>query len=227
MVTATTVGVISVLTGCATTAGGATAMAPVPKPGVGHPLKVACVGDSITFGLGLANRQVDAYPAVMGRQLGPDYDVRGFAVSGATTTRTGPVAIWGLDEFREAGTFNPDIVVIHLGTNDTKRVHWKSRSMFVKEYGDLVDHFLHLPSHPAVFACLPIPVFDDRFGIKSATLENGVIPGIMTVAKEKGIRTIDVHGALVGRSDLTHDMIHPSETGTIRMATVVGRAIAM
>ena len=47
------------------------------------PTKVACVGDSITFGSGL--KPGDArYPQVLGTLMGPDFDVRGFGNPGKT-----------------------------------------------------------------------------------------------------------------------------------------------
>ena len=37
------------------------------------PIKVACVGNSITYGYLLENRTQDAYPAVLQRDLGKNY----------------------------------------------------------------------------------------------------------------------------------------------------------
>ncbi len=46
-------------------------------------VRVACLGDSITYGYNLHNKQ-DAYPGRLGRWLGNGYDVRNFGVSATT-----------------------------------------------------------------------------------------------------------------------------------------------
>lgn len=46
------------------------------------PIRVACVGNSITFGSSIANRDKDSYPAVLGQMLGEGYEVRNFGFSG-------------------------------------------------------------------------------------------------------------------------------------------------
>ena len=50
-----------------------------------EPVRVACVGDSITYGHGIKDRLHDAYPGVLSSMLGEKYDVRNFGVSGKTT----------------------------------------------------------------------------------------------------------------------------------------------
>ena len=52
--------------------------------GLARPVRVACVGNSITYGAGIANRQQNSYPAQLQYYLGADYEVRNFGVSGTT-----------------------------------------------------------------------------------------------------------------------------------------------
>ena len=92
---------------------------PVPVPARG-PVRIACVGDSITFGSGLANRPLESYPSVLGRLLGDTYFVSNFGVSGATMLRRGDKPYWQEERFRAVRDFNPSIVLLKLGTNDSK-----------------------------------------------------------------------------------------------------------
>ena len=46
-----------------------------------EPIRIACVGNSITYGAGIANRDRDSYPSVLGQMLGKGYDVRNFGYS--------------------------------------------------------------------------------------------------------------------------------------------------
>ncbi|MDQ3332921.1 MAG: GDSL-type esterase/lipase family protein, partial [Planctomycetota bacterium] len=78
--------------------------------------RVACVGDSITFGSGVADREKNSYPAVLDTLLGESYDVRNFGVSGATLQKRGDKPYWTLDEFKDVSAFKPHVVVIKRGT---------------------------------------------------------------------------------------------------------------
>ena len=53
------------------------------------PVRVACVGNSITYGTGIANRDKDSYPAQLQAMLGNKYLVGNFGKPGATLLRHG------------------------------------------------------------------------------------------------------------------------------------------
>src|SRR3712207_5545352 len=82
--------------------------------------RVACVGDSITYGAGVSGREKNSYPAVLGQWLGTKWDVRNFGVSGATLLKKGNRPYWKQQKFADALQFKPDVVIIKLGTNDSK-----------------------------------------------------------------------------------------------------------
>ena len=54
-----------------------------------EPIRVACVGDSITFGYGIKDRDKMSYPAQLGKRLGNKYEVRNFGVNGHTLLSKG------------------------------------------------------------------------------------------------------------------------------------------
>ena len=106
----------------------------------GSPVKVACVGNSITYGTGLADRERDAYPVQLQRMLGDGYVVGNFGKPGATLLRHGHRPYVQQTEYREALAFGADIAVIHLGTNDTDPRNWPNyRDEFVSDYLALID----------------------------------------------------------------------------------------
>src|SRR4051812_11154381 len=88
-------------------------------------IKVACVGDSITAGAGVQDPGHNAYPVVLQRLLGDKYEVKNFGVSGTTLLKKGDSPYWNQKAFKAATAFAPDIVIIKLGTNDTKAQNWK------------------------------------------------------------------------------------------------------
>jgi len=187
-----------------------------------EPVRVACVGDSITFGAGVQDRAKNSYPVVLGTLLGPGYDVRNFGVSGATLLKKGDKPYWKLGAFKQATDFAPNIVVIKLGTNDTKPQNWKHAADFGPDLAAMADHFAALPSKPAVWLCLPVPVYQTRWGINEKTLTGEVIPIIRAVAKKKKLKGINLYSALSGKPELFPDKIHPNAAG----AKLIAQAVA-
>jgi lysophospholipase L1-like esterase len=190
-----------------------------------QPIKVFCIGNSITFGAGLAAREKDSYPAVLGRALGRAYEVKNFGKSGRTALRKGDHPYWKEKAFRRAIAFNPDIAIIKLGTNDSKPVNWQYKDEFERDYGDLVDAFLNLPSHPKVFVCQPVPAFNNKYTISDSTIVNEIIPIIEKVGKVKKVEVIDLYKAFSEKEKLFLDGIHLNEEGCAFMAKEIYKAI--
>ena len=88
------------------------------------PIKVACVGNSITFGYLLDNPSTDSYPSQLQKMLGNGYVVGNFGHSGATLLNHGHRPYTKQKEYTEALNYKADIVVIHLGVNDTDPRNW-------------------------------------------------------------------------------------------------------
>lgn len=188
-------------------------------------IRVACVGDSITFGAGVEEREKNHYPRKLGELLGDKYEVRNFGNSGATLLKKGDKPYWNLAEFKAATEFRPQIVVIKLGTNDTKPQNWKHADEFAADLAAMVEHFQSLESHPKVYLCKPVPVYETRWGINEKDLTKGVIPKIEAVAKEKKCEVIDLYQALADKPELFPDKIHPNAAGAAEMAKAVHAAI--
>ena len=185
----------------------------------GRKVRVACVGDSITFGAGVEDRDKNHYPAVLGGLLGTSFEVRNFGRSGATLSRAGDLPYWG--------TYAPDVVVIKLGTNDTKPQNWKGKEAFAKDLEALLDHFGSLRTKPGtkVWVCLPVPVFATQWGINAKTLEEGVLPVLMDVCQRRKVPVIDLNDALAGHPEMFPDTIHPNAAGARLMAHTIFQAI--
>ena len=96
-------------------------------------IKIACIGNSITYGVGTRNPAKDSYPAVLGQMLGDGYEVRNFGVSARTMLMKGDNPYMKEERYRQALDYNPDIVTIKLGTNDTKPQNWRYKSDFKKD----------------------------------------------------------------------------------------------
>jgi lysophospholipase L1-like esterase len=191
------------------------------------PVRVACVGDSITFGSGLHQ----TYPARLGQWLGTNYDVRNFGVSATTLLHCGDYP------YTNALDFKADIVVIDFGANDSKHPNdgsldatnavnnWQHKADFAGDYKALIAAFRQANPAAKIFICYPTPDFPGRWGINERTICEEMTPLIRTVADETGATVIDLHSALVGRADLFPDSVHPNDEGTKLMAAEIFRAL--
>ena len=191
----------------------------------GSVIRVACVGDSITYGAGVENRAENNYPKVLGGLLGAGFETRNFGVSGATLMKKGDKAYWTQPEFVKVGAFKPDTVVVKLGTNDSKPQNWGFKENFADDLREMIDTFRDLPSKPKVWVCLPVPVYETKWGINEPVVSGEIIPIIRRVAREKGVPVIDLHQALSGKPELFPDKIHPNAAGAAIIAATVKTAL--
>jgi len=192
-------------------------------------IKVACVGNSITYGHGMQNRDKDAYPAQLQAMLGNGYDVLNAGVSARTMLNKGDHPYMKEKAFHDALNFNPDIVVIKLGTNDTKPQNWKYSSEFEHDMSALVDSFLALPSKPAIWLCTPIPAFGNTWNINDSIVVNGVIPIVKKVAKKYKLKKhlINLYKPFKPHPELvSKDKIHPNKEGYGKIAEIVCKKIS-
>ncbi len=189
------------------------------------PVKIACVGDSITFGAGVENREVNAYPQVLGRLLGERASVANFGRSGATLLKEGDFPYWEREQFKEATEFQPGIVIIKLGTNDSKPQNWKFSTQFPADLEAMIAHFRALESKPIVYLCKPVPVPKTAYGISEAIVGGEVIPYVEAVARKTKCRLIDLYTPLSKMPENIPDGVHPNAAGARVMAETVYEAI--
>ncbi|MDY3875846.1 MAG: GDSL-type esterase/lipase family protein, partial [Prevotella sp.] len=165
--------------------------------------------------------------AQMQQILGEDYHVRNFGVGARTMLNKGDHPYMKELAWRDALAFNPDIVVIKLGTNDSKTANWKYSAEFEGDMQQMVDSLKALPSKPRIFLATPIPAFKTQWTINDSTIVNGVIPIIYKVAKNNALEVIDLHTAFNNNDgkQIQRDMIHPTKEGARQMATIVAAEI--
>ena len=179
-------------------------------------IRVACVGNSITFGSKVVNREKNSYPQQLQYVLGVNYEVRNFGVSGATLLRKGNKPYFSLPQYKEALNFNPNIVLIKLGTNDSKLVNRIYLNEYKSDYSALIDSFRMLPTKPRIILLLPLPAFNetDTVGITASVIRDRIIPAIRELAYEKKCEIINLYSLFLPfKQYLVTDQIHPSSIG--------------
>ncbi len=174
-------------------------------------LRVACVGDSITEGVELSPSE--AYPAQLSSMLGEGYEVRNFGKQSTTVMKNGSLPYWNTAEYANSLNYNPDIVVIMLGTNDARPENWENNSSFISDYEELIESYNTLSSKPIIYIAYPTPIYGELYGITNDRVVGEVIPSIKKVAENKEITIIDTYTPLVNKISLFPDGIHPNKEG--------------
>jgi len=190
------------------------------------PVRISCVGDSITYGI-IPHHWHNAWPAVLGRILGPHYKTLNCGHSGATMLKKGDLPYWKQPEFKKAIRFKPNIVVIMLGTNDTKPWNWKRYGKdFEANTISMIDLFKQLPTRPKVYICYPPKILKPSYHITEKYLVHGVIPAIKKAAHVTHTPIINVFGKLPGVPKYyDRDGVHPNIEGEAIMAHIIATAL--
>ena len=191
-------------------------------------VKVACVGNSVTYGMRVHDRERNCYPARLQAMLGDGFDVRNFGHSGATLLRRGHMPYVETDEYREAVEFAPDIAVIHLGLNDTDPRNWPNYSdEFTGDYLSLIDDFRRAAPACRIYICRMTPIFHThrRFNEGTRDWYRQEQEAIENIARIAGLPLIDLQAPLYSRPDLLPDALHPDAEGAAILARTVYSAL--
>jgi alpha-L-fucosidase 2 len=143
---------------------------------------------------------------------------------GTALQKKGDFSYWNSKEFSNTFAFEPDIIVIKLGTNDTKPQNWNAGT-FETDYQALIDTLKTIRTSPTLYLCLPVPVYRTEWGINDSTLNKGVLPAIRKIALKNKLETIDLNEGLKDQPTLFPDNIHPNEQGASKMASLIAAKI--
>ena len=192
-------------------------------------IKVACIGNSVTYGYGHENPDSTSYPSQLAVMLGDDYEVGNFGKSGATLLRKGHRPYNEQEEFKKALEFVPDIAIIHLGLNDTDPRNWKYyKREFISDYVALIEAFEKVNPDVEIYICRMTPIFHWHHRFKKGTRDwyweiQATIENIAYNIAE--VKLIDLQETLYHRPDLMSDALHPNPEGAKLIAQRVYSAI--
>ncbi|WP_438495707.1 glycosyl hydrolase 115 family protein [Paenibacillus sp. IHBB 3054] len=200
-------------------------------------IKIATVGDSITFGSDSAGpiKPEDKYPAKLQSLLSGNYEVANFGVSGASMlnkgTDTGGAKKGYVHQgkYMESKAFQPDIVIIMLGTNDSKVLNWDPyKAEYVDDALALIQSYRDLDSHPVVYLATSPTVVpgSNRYGIQADVLHNEIVPLQKQIARIADSSFIDVHDATKNATlDQFPDYVHGNAAGYTWIANAIHAGI--
>ena len=191
-------------------------------------IKVACIGNSVTYGYGHKSPGETSYPTQLQKLLGEEYEVRNFGHSGATLLSKGHRPYINLPEYTAALEFAPDIAVIHLGLNDTDPRNWPNyRDEFYGDYMNIINALREANPEVNVYVCRMTPIFHWHRRFKSGTRDWywQIQDVIEDIAEYGDFELIDLSRYLYNRPDLMPDALHPDAQGAGIIAKQVFSAI--
>jgi lysophospholipase L1-like esterase len=177
------------------------------------PIRVACIGDSITRG--------NEYTVDLWSMLGANYTVGDFGIGGATVNSEVETGYINETAFQVAKDYQPDIVIIMLGTNDANPDINQTTGSFIADFTAIITAFQELDSKPQIYLVLPPPIYENVGPLTDAVLTQKVIPAIEQLAEQLDLPLIDVHTPLLGHEDFFIDGIHPKVSGAIVIAQTI------
>lgn len=191
---------------------------------------VVCIGDSITYGQGvLDSRETDSYPALLAGLLGDEYRVINYGACNRTTVKDGnmPYAETGFVE--QSLEEKPDIVIIMMGTNDSKPQNWDAKQ-FEQDYTEIVEQYVNADNRPQIYLLLPPDSYREEKEGDETAIDSTVISGeqqeiIRRIADANGAEVVDLNTPTDGKPELFADGVHPTAEGNELIARIVYQAI--
>ena len=170
----------------------------------GEKLKIAFIGDSITYGYKASDPSIKSYPAVFNTLFNERYEVGNYGVSAAYTiaadspynyrASTPKLSYKNTKRYIPSRDFNPDVVLIMLGTNDIRSLLSYGENgveAYKNALKDLVQDYQTLDSVSKVYIVSSVVINKNTdLGLYS----KGDLQAIQkAVADELGIDYIDVY----------------------------------
>jgi len=186
-------------------------------------VKVACIGDSITYGSRLDDPGTQSYPAVMGDILGAGFEVRNFGISARCASDSSDYPYAREAYYDSVKVFSPDIITVMLGTNDSKPHNWNGE-VYRQSLENIVKELMALPSRPRVILLTPVPAWDNGYAIRDSVIRHCVVPDVRWLSNRLGVEMVDMYGPFSDKAVFFPDGVHPDKDGAGLMAVIVAGA---
>ena len=211
-----------------TNAGGGLVSAPVDLlvPAVAQPvaaarpIRITCVGASdvsTPTPYGTPN-----WPVYIAPMLGYEYAITNCGASGTTMIQEGNAPYWNTAQYTDGLNSSPDIVIIMLGSNDSKPYNWIYQTNYVPDYEEMINQYRNLPSHPRIYLNTLLTVYGPgNYDITDPIVTGQICPIIKQIAFDESLPVIDVNAATKNMPQNFPDNVHPDIAGAKVVAQTV------
>ncbi len=187
-------------------------------------IRVACVGDSITYGSLVKDQPRHNYPHVLNELLGEDYQVGNFGYPSRTAVLDGDHPYMKEKLYEKSLSFEPDIVIIMFGSNDSKLINWDAEE-YERDLCLLIDSYKDLKSHPRICLLIPPPCYrrEPEFinVVRNEIIVEEIAPLLIDIASLKDLDLIDMYQVFEGKKEFFADGLHPNQEGAVLFAKTV------
>lgn len=208
---------------------GMSGMSNTSEPKEGQ-IKIACAGDSTTYGHGISGWPKNNYPAVLQNLLGDAYHVNNYGVSSFAVQESADRSYRTLPHYQESLAYDADYVVFMMGSNDSKPVNWKGADAFKTDLLSLLDTY---GDAQIILCTLPAAFFleGQTEGVTNHDIQPLIVDEIAEitrgVAAERGYTLIDIHALTAQHPEwFAKDGVHPSNEGAAAIAQEVYTVIS-
>ena len=198
-----------------------------PKEGQ---IKIACAGDSTTYGHGISGWPRNNYPTVLQNLLGDAYHVNNYGVSSFAVQEDADRSYRTLPHYQESLAYDADYVVFMMGSNDSKPENWKGADAFKADLLSLLDTY---GDAEIILCTLPAAFFleGQTEGVTNHDIQPLIVEKIAEitrgVAAERGYTLIDIHALTAQHPEwFEKDGVHPSNEGAAAIAQEVYTVIS-
>ncbi|MBO5328276.1 MAG: hypothetical protein J6B04_03805 [Clostridia bacterium] len=176
-------------------------------------LKIACIGDSITYGANADNSYTDSYPAQMQKLYEGSANVMNFGNSGKTIRDSADDPYRKTTEYNGVKLFKPDVAIIMLGTNDSKTYQVPTVSSLVNAFDALINDLYECNPAIIIYIATSPYAYSSAYQINNKNIEELVIPAQRQSAQLYDLEVIEMHEFTKDLSNCYADGIHPTSRG--------------
>jgi lysophospholipase L1-like esterase len=191
-------------------------------------VKIACIGDSITYGSLIKKRNIYNYPKQLGNILGDNYYCVNFGYAGCCVQNTADHPYRNKILYKQAKNFNPDIILFMLGTNDTKAFNWKSNAAFKEEYETFVKELINFDAKPKVYILTCPSNFGENDTVAYEITKSNTAKAVeiqKETARKYSLEIIDIYNFTKAKPQLFTDGVHPNALGAKEIAAYICQKI--
>ncbi len=177
-------------------------------------IRVACIGDSITYGSGVEGEDYEnsTWEYFLQQKLGERYEVLNYGIGGRTLQKEGDYPYSEFEFYNISHEIQAEIYIIMLGTNDSKPFNWNF-ARYKAQLPPFVEGYKEHANHPRVILMAPSKCFADACDISNGPVEKEIHPFILEYAKESGTECIDLYVYSEHHPEWFVDGVHPNVKG--------------
>ncbi len=196
---------------------------------------IACIGDSLTYGVGTFFRDYESYPAFLSKKVPQEYQILNYGLSGRTATSTGNYPYINERFYNISKEVKADIYIIMLGTNDSKADNWSKAGdngiSYKTEFKQIVESYKNLDNNPTIYVMQPPRAYPryksglSIYGINNDLISTTIYDYVQEIADELNINCIDLYNFTKDHPGWYSDGVHFKASGYKEIANYISELL--